>query len=441
MTRLRHRGVSRSVRALALCVVVLVVASLAAAVEPARACSCIPPDPWSYLEKADGAFVGRLVSRTESGNGLAVLSFSVERAIKGKIGDTVAVETVSSGAACGIETSVGRRIGLFLMREGDGWFGHLCWQVEPEDLLAAVSLPAPNGKGPVALFVGGSFGPARTLALDAKGRTLAYGIGTGDAWYFSVCPGGRKVAELVEVDFDKFIIVIRELPTLRLVRQQPLKLEFAGPLRCTSTEGDRLVVFVGSGPGLEQRARLVKLTPKGPTTIWHGWAFDASLTERVAYVTELNDGLLAVDNASGVVRKLARLPREVHYLTPNAQRTRFASVAYTEGVGNPRLVVIDIRTRPASVRTVPLSNASGGVSWASAGRLALLQVPTARVLGRDFRVISRFRWRAEHGALVGATAFGVHRVGRLVSAKLPSGPARLVRRLPGAPYVIVAATG
>ena len=79
-------------KALALCVVVLTVASLAAAVEPARACSCIPPDPWSYLGKADGAFVGRLISRRETDQGRAVLLFSVERAVKGGIGTTVAYQ-------------------------------------------------------------------------------------------------------------------------------------------------------------------------------------------------------------------------------------------------------------------------------------------------------------------------------------------------------------
>ena len=219
------RRASRSVRVLSLCVAVLIVATLAAAVEPARACSCVPPDPWSYLERADGAFVGRLVSRRESGEGRAVLVFSVERAVKGKFGATIEVETASSGAACGIETSVGRRIGLFLEREGDGWFGHLCWQVEPEDLLAAAALPAPNGRGPVALFMGGRFGPARTLALDANGRTLAYGMGAGEVLDFSVCPGASRVAELVELDTGD-IVAIRELPTLRLVRRQQLRLRY-----------------------------------------------------------------------------------------------------------------------------------------------------------------------------------------------------------------------
>jgi hypothetical protein len=95
-------------------VLVLVAAALAAAVEPARACSCIPPDPWTFLEKADGAFVGKLVSRREGDEGRVVLTFGVERAVKGKIGVTVEVDTANKGAACGIETSVGKRIGLFL---------------------------------------------------------------------------------------------------------------------------------------------------------------------------------------------------------------------------------------------------------------------------------------------------------------------------------------
>ena len=441
MTQLRNRGVSRSVRALAVCVVVLAVASLAAAVEPARACSCIPPDPWSILPKADGAFVGRLVSRREVNEGRAVLTFRVERAVKGKIGTTVEVTTARNGGACGIETSVGRRIGLFLMRDGGGWTGHLCWQVAAEDLLAASALPAPNGKGSVAMFVGGRFGPARTLALDSNGRTLAYGMGTGNVVDFSVCPGGRRVAELVELDspgLDSTILAIRELPTLGLVRQQRLRLAFAGPVRCTSAEGNQVIVFVGSGPDLEQRARLLRLTSTSTTTIWRGWAFDASLTNRLIYVTELNDGLLAVDPRSGSVTKPATLPAETHYLVPNRSRSRFASVVSTEGVGNPRLVVVDTRRRPG-VRTLRIPNATGSVLWLARDRLALLQNPTALVFGSDLRVVSRFRWRAEHGALVGSTAFGVHRVGRLVSAKLPAGPTRLVRRLPGAPYLIVSA--
>jgi hypothetical protein len=130
-----------------------------------------------------------------------------------------------------------------------------------------------------------------------------------------------------------------------------------------------------------------------------------------------------------------------HYLIPDPARTRFASLAYTEGVGRPRLVFVDTRQSPASIRTLPLPHATGEISWLARGRLALLQNPTAFVFDRELRVVSRFRWLADDAALGGATAFGVHKKGRLVSARLPSGPTRLVRRLPGTPEMIVSATG
>lgn len=426
-------------------VVVVIAAALASAAQPAPVCSCLPPDPWAFLGQADGAFVGRLASRTETPGGSARLRFRVERAVKGPIGDTVEVESPPNGSVCGIEAEIGKRIGLFLTREGGRWLGYLCGQVAPEELLAAAVLPAPNGRSPVALFVGGRFGSARTIALDITGRTLAYGMGAGYVTDFSVCPGDRRVAELVAsapYADAAYGVAIRELPSLRLVRTRPLDRRFAGAIRCTRADGDRLSVFVGSGPDLEQRARLERLTPTRTTTMWQGWAFDALLTEGLAYVTDLRGGLLAIDPASGSVKKLARRPRDVTYLIPNAERTQFASVAYTEGVGNPRLVVVDIRRRPASVRTVPLADATGEVSWLARGRLALFRNPVALVFGPDLRVVSRFRWPAEEDAeLVGDTVFGVRRSGRLVSAKLPLGPARLVRRLPGRPYVIVSASG
>lgn len=425
-------------KAISLCVLVLAVATLAAAVEPARACSCIPPDPWTFLRQADGAFVGRLVSRREADQGRAVLTFSVERALKGNIGDTVEVTTANNGAACGIETSVGQRIGLFLDRNGSRWFGHLCWQVSPEDLLAAASLPAPNGRGPVALFVGGRFGPARTLALDAKGRTLAYGMGSGGAVNFSVCPGSQHLAEVVNVG-GLYTIVIRTLPLLWQVRTQQLKLPSVGSLRCTSASGEQLVVFAGSGPDLDRRARLVRVTPRNTTTIWQGTSWHSSFSNRVAYVTDLDDGLLAVDLRKGSVKRLAGMPREAYALVPNSDGTLFASLAYTEGVGRPRLVVVDTQRRPASVRRVPLPNATGKVVWLADGRLAVLQNPAAVVFDRGLRVVSRFGWPADAGAVVGSSAFGVRWRGRLVQAKLPSGPARVVRQLPGRPDVIVSA--
>ena len=148
----RLRDVLRSMRALAVCVLVLFAAGLAAAVEPARACSCAQPDPRSALADADGAFVGRLLARRQLDD-RAVLTFSVERAVKGSLGSMVEVETARDSAGCGLELPVGTRTGLVLERREGAWHGHLCAQFAPADLLAAAKpLPAPNGSGPVALL-------------------------------------------------------------------------------------------------------------------------------------------------------------------------------------------------------------------------------------------------------------------------------------------------
>jgi len=444
----KARGVSRSVKALSLCVAVLTVAALAAAVEPARACSCIPPDPWSYLEKADGAFVGRLVSRREGDEGRAVLSFRVERAVKGRIGATVEVETASSGAACGIETSVGRRIGLFLMREGDGWFGHLCWQVAPEDLLAAAALPAPNGKGQVALFVGGRFGPARTLALDAKGRTLAYGMGEGYVQDFSVCPGGHRVAEFVgDTLYSANVVAIRELPTLRLIRQQSLKRYYSedDPLQCADASGEQILGFYGSGPGLERPARIVRISPSSTATIWQGRAWYASFTEHFGYVQvdpAFRTTVVAVDLRSGIATKLGTVRVGGAYeLTPNPAGTRLAGDSYEEGSGDPRLVVIDLERRPITARTIPLpTQCCGSTRWLRDDQFAYFGGSAILVYGAGLRRVARVSgWRTGYPALIGSTAYGLRIDGALQAAKLPSGAVRVVRRLPGEPSVIVSA--
>ncbi len=384
-----------------------------------------------------------------------VLVFRVERAVKGKIGTTVEVTTADNSAACGIEMSVGQRTGLFLFREGGRWVGHMCWQVEPEDLLAAAALPAPNGKGPVAMFVGGRFGPARTLALDARGRTLAYGMGAGKVREFSVCPGGRRVAELVARDtpdppHTSFIVAIRELPTLRLLREQRLQHRYfdTSELRCMSADGEQVIAFWGSGPDLERQARLVQITTTKTTTIWHGMAWYASLEERSAYLQlfdRVGTRLATIDLRTGVRRTLGTVPVHGLYdLISDPARTRFAGLAYDEASGCcSRLVVADLRRRLVSVRTVPLPNAVGQLFWLPRGRLALFQNTDngAVIFDRTLRVVSRFRWPGISSVVVGSNVFGIGRQGQLASAKLPGGrPQRVVRRLPGEPSVIVSAT-
>ena len=173
----------------------VLLAALAAALVlagEALACSCLVGDPRDMLERSAGAFSGTLVERVVEGEE-ALHTFSVDHAVKGSLGSTVQVKSHRDGATCGLEIALGQRVGLFLDREGETWTSTLCQQIDPDELLAAAApLPAPTGSGPVAVLVGGSFGDVRTVALDDRGRVLAYGAGDGDVLALSVCPGSER---------------------------------------------------------------------------------------------------------------------------------------------------------------------------------------------------------------------------------------------------------
>ena len=440
------------VKALLALILVVAAAALAAWVEPARACSCIPPDPWAFLEQADGAFVGRLTDREDIGNGQARLTFSVERAVKGRFGSSVEVVTANNGAACGIETSEGQRIGLFLSREGGRWIGSLCAQVSPEDLLAAATLPPPNGRGPVAVVIGGRFGRARTIALDANGRTLGYGVGDGATSLLSICPGGQAIAEIAAVRSDTrqraiYEIAVREASSLRVIRSTTMKLpgfRFATGLSCGDTKGSNVVVFANWAGDHALKAALYRLTAGRLTTVWEGTAFLTGFGPGAAYLRAgfSADRFAKVDLKTGRLTQLARLPLSPS-LVPDASGKLFAGVAYRLD-RNSRLFVVDLRRQPPAIRSSTLSapDVTGDVLWVSKDRFLLL--PSGRQEARlfDLRLRTRasFRWTAGGGVLLGSNVFGLGRDRTLVSARLPRGPERIVRRLPGRAHVIVTAS-
>jgi hypothetical protein len=443
VTSTRRRDVPGTIRVFLVLLTVAVVAALATGVERARACSCVQPDPWSLMKQADGAFVGRLVDRDDLGQGRVRLRFDVERAMKGSIGSTVDVVTANNSAACGIEMPMGYRTGLFLMRDGGRWTGTLCWQVSPEDMLAGAMLPAPNGRWPAAIYVGGRFGPARTIALDAKGRTLGYGVGSGTVRQVAGCPGGRRVAELVHRGSSHFA-VIRDLPTFFLVREQRLPRREGGSpsLRCIDTFGEKLAVFT-TGPGA--RGRLTRITPQRSTTLWRGSAFYASFGRRVAFVQVLRaagTGIVEVDLLTGTVRDLGTVPVcGAHQLDLSRTERHLAGDSHCEGRSQAqRIVVIDLASRPISARRIRLPAACcGDAKWLDNDRFAYFT--GGRIIVYDARLrrlAGLSTWPAGHGTIVGGTAYGVTPGGALVSATLPSKRVQVVRRLPGTPEFITA---
>jgi hypothetical protein len=337
-----------------------------------------------------------------------------------------------------------------LERRDGAWHGHLCWQFAPAELLtAALPLPAPNGRGPVALIVGAGVGDTRLIALDRRGRTLAYGRGGGRAGLVSVCPGRKRLAELAYTG-ARSTLAIRATRTLRIVRRQAVALpggRYAQRLACEDGAGTGVVVFargpLGDSPA---KAALYRLTESRLVALWNGAAFDAGISPSAAYLSAGMSGrtLLRVDLRSSRTRRMGTLPGSAMSLAPNAGETLLAGVV--GGPGRPSQVVrVDLTRKPGKVTAARLAGGEvyGQVFWLPAGRLLFVPAyggTAAHVFDRSLRTQSRFPWTAGQAALVGSTVFGTDQSFSLFRADLPSGPQRVARRLPGRPTLLVSAS-
>jgi hypothetical protein len=441
------------VKALSLCVLVLCVAALAAAAESAQACSCAMPDPRSALASADGAFVGTVVSRRDTADSRAVLTFEVERALKGSLGERVDVVTAGDSAGCGLELPVGTRTALVLDRSDGAWHGGLCGQFSPDDLLAAAKpLPTPNGKGPVALVVGGQFGAVRLMALDASGRTLAYGKGTGSTTLISLCPGGKRLAEIAfDLRDGSYELAIRETASLRRIRTQMLRLPAKRTLEglhCQNAAGASALLFARRWCcDAPDGSAVYRVSRGGLSAIWHGAAYNAGLTSQTVYICGPASGasgtIRRLDLRTGRLTTIVSLDSACGRFNPDSNGQRLAGVA--AGIaGRAYITVVDPKPDPPVVRRVRLRGdpGFGDIFWLSDNRLVFLPsdgLNVARVLDRRLRTLSRFRWSARGAAARGSTVFGLGHNGTLVAANLPSGPMRTIRRLPSPTAYAIAA--
>jgi hypothetical protein len=461
-------------------------------VSPAHACTCASGgDPRERLAAADGAFIGTLVSRRETGPLGSIIStgrdviytFEVAEAVKGDLGRRVEVHSAAAGMSCGFEVPPGEPIGVLLEGGNGTWRSGLCGQIDPGQLrTAAAPLPAPDGHPPAALVVGGGFGEARLLALDRQARTLAYGYGAGDTTQLSVCPDGHRILELVRDHPKPSRLALRELPDLRLVWERPLPPQpssvYADSLRCLSGDGSAYVFASNGGdPRWSPSATLLRVSPTTTTVLYRGTARSIAFGPDVAYLNEGRWGeqIGRINLRSGQLTPVLTGPRYMTRLALRPDGLALATQVWGDdlvqqpGQNNrsPRpahAVVINLQPSPPRIRTTPLRPAdqtetgrqmwAGNMVWLTSHRVGFFPAdhgaPRAMIFDRSLRELGGIdQWAASTTLLIGNDVVGLGQ-GKLSVADLPNGPARVLQQfqssetfalaaLPGATEVPLAA--
>ncbi|MEX0762765.1 MAG: hypothetical protein WD208_10950 [Dehalococcoidia bacterium] len=406
----------------AIFILALAVGMLAGVDKTAHACSCIIGDPRTRLEEADAALIGRLISHTEpqrnsqgglSSATLVTWTFEVETAVKGEFGSHVEIKSPWGGPSCGFEVPEGEPVGLFLRQGDDGsWRGGLCGQIDPDVLLrAAEPLPPPDGSGPIAFLLGGRFGEARMMALDALGRTLAYGWGEGPTAGISMCPGEAHAVE-VYGDIQNPRVGARDLRTFESVSDAAIgDLDFTanptgqqygwnttirtnsfGGVLCLDEEGKDFVFFA-TPPASEAESLVVRVTDGTATVLWRGIASNAAFVpgSPFAYLStsDVEHRILELDLESAETRQVAAAPAEAGEelrtlaVSPGGERvavvaTKRPSSSYSRAA---RLIVAYMSNNPVTVLDKLLKNEEfyGDILWPDDETLAV--VPSTGEVG------------------------------------------------------------
>lgn len=420
---------------------------------PAGACSCANGDPRDRLTAADGAFIGELVGRRETGPLGSIVSsgrdviytFEVADVFKGDLGATVDVHSPAEGVSCGFEVTPGEEIGVLLEASGGKWQSGLCGQIEPRELRAAAApLPAPSGRGPVAFVLGGGFGEARLLALDRHARTLSYGFGAGYATHLSPCPGAGRLLEVVGDHPRASTLALRKLPGLDLIWEQVLRgmprSHDPMELTCLDRRGAAYVFTSDRGEPVA-RSRLLRVSRGKTSVLYRGSARSIAFGEGIAYVNEGSWGrdISRLNLRSGQVTPVITGPRYTSHLVLSPDGSALATQVWGDsdrGSRPPQAVVMDhLESSPPRLQTTIIGHANrivtGDMVWLDTDRFGFFpgggDNDRAIVFDRSLRELGGFDdWSASTTLLVGDIVVGVG-WGRFSVAELPNGPPRTAR--------------
>ncbi|HYI46062.1 MAG TPA: hypothetical protein VE174_11460 [Actinomycetota bacterium] len=433
-------------------VVLTVTACLLALGLPAKACSCYRGDPYEAFANSDGAFIGEFVSSYDpdppepgeyySSGDPIIYTFRVEEAAKGEFGDTVDVEAARDGASCGLEVSPGESYGLLLYQtESGGWGSGLCSQMTPEDLrYSARGLPEPDGEGPIKMLVGGSFGPATTIALDEQGRTLSYGYGEGDAAHLSVCPESERFVEVATMSEQKPHLVVRDTASMEKVSETELPLGegFRGQqprgVLCRNADASEAIVLSLSYNTRHPNGTIWSVTDGVVKKLYAGTGRNFDIVGDRVFMREGKKGRLVsyFDLDKGSRARVASVTRKAGLsVSPNGK-----NVAGVSGSDPSRLTIADLSGSKRKPKDRVLgSYAQGDIVWIDNRTFVLLpggdRDSKIRVFNANLKETEDVpgQWYTLANVLVGDRVWGVG-WGGLYQAQLTEGPAELLRYLP-----------
>ncbi len=402
-----------------LAVVAVVGVAFTVSADLASACSCADVDERDRLEAGEKAIIGRVLEEREIDARRQRFAFRirVERSIGFRLSGEIELQLLDFGA-CGTPM-VGRRQGIFILRRAGGWRSYGCSIVAGSALARALRpYGRPLGSGRVALLAGGSFGDARVMALDARGRPLGYGFGQGETRSISVCPGGTRSVELVATR-RSLSVAVRDLNTLAVTRSAALPVRAwtldigrSTPLRCDDADGTAHVVV---GDYIQrkrfERTRIFQYDATGIRRVATLEGSTAALGAGTAYVGRFGEAIFAVDLATGAARRMTavRGPQPME-LSPDGAR-----LAYYD---SDRLHVLDVATGEKHSRKIHYGQA---IEWLDSGRLLFRMSGTAVMYDTDLRRLRRYPFVRMYGeAHVEGRVYGTARY-RLRALDLETG--------------------
>jgi hypothetical protein len=403
--------------------IALIALAVAAAVGTpgAGACSCANLDPRDQLEKGRPALVGRVVSKTGLEDSRTRYVVRVERALNVRLGREVAVVGWDDEGGCGFSWRVGQRVAAFLYRDRGAWTANLCTLARPAEIERALKpYPRPRGQGRLALLAGGSFGEARLMALDERGRVLGYGFGQGGVRAISVCPGSGAAAELVQRGRTT-LVAVRSLTTLEVLRSTAVHGSIS-QIHCADA-ASATVYAVGlsySGRPVKGRARVLRIDGAGVATVFTAPAEQIGLGPGAAYIWS-DRQVEAISLADGSRRPLVQMGLPEH-IAPSPDGRLVAIQGFDE-----RLRMIDLGGgAPVTIER----DLVGVLAWIGPDRLLTRTGGRTFVYDTRLQLVRRYRfYRAYLQAPFGGGVFGTAYY-RLVRLDLDSGRKDTVAILP-----------